>query len=102
MERVAHVGITRFVESPTLIPKSMQGFRNKLSSLDGLVDLTSDFEHDHGLKKNTLAVLLHIKKGYNNIAPGDVVLRLGEAGMTGQAQVFVQDFFRDRCIVADE
>lgn len=62
MERIVRARLTWFLESRTLLPEAMLGFRAKLSPLDCILDLRSYLEHNQGLKKNTLVVLLDIKR----------------------------------------
>lgn len=76
----------------------MFGIPGKLCALDCILLLPSNLYHQFARYKNTTAVLLDIKKAYDDVSSLWVLRRFEELGIAGRAQDFTRNDLYNRSI----
>ena len=87
---------TWFLERHQILPNEITGFRQKVSSVDSIVDFISSVEEARANQHTTLAVFFDVEKAFDNVNIPSILHNLSVMGITGRIQGFLSSFLSKR------
>lgn len=98
MERIILARLEWFLESNSIYPDTMTGFRQGRGSIDNVMNLTSHVE-DHKLRgKLTTTVFLDVRGAFDNVSHSAVLQGLRSIGVKGRLYNWIANYLHNRTI----
>lgn len=98
LERMILSRLEWFLESNSLYPESMTGFRQGRSSIDNVIDLVAHVDDQKLRGKLTTAVFLDIRGAFDNVQHSAVLQGLRSIGIGGRLYDWIADYLHNRTI----
>lgn len=98
MERLVLSRIEWLLETKSIYPATMTGFRQGRSSIDNVVDLVTHVDDQKLRGKITIAVFLDVRGAFDNIKHSAVLRGLKTIGIGGRCYAWIADYLHNRTI----
>ena len=101
LERLVHGRLSWWLESASLLPASLCGFRPGRGTLDVLAQLDHLIQAGFQRKGVTLVTFFDVASAFDSASHEAILWKLRRLGLQGSPLAWVEDFLRDRtCTVA--
>jgi hypothetical protein len=92
LETVMKVRLTGYMTANSILSGAQYGFREKLSTLDAILDLTQNVSKSLDDKKKTLGVFLDLKKAFDTVSHRLLLDKLAKLGILGHANEWFSSY----------
>ena len=85
--------LNQYCEKNKVIPSNQAGFRKGRSTIDHLVQLTTQIKRRFARRKNILATFFDVKKAYDQVWLSRHLYKLKSVGLSGHIYNYIKRFF---------
>ena len=97
-EKIIFNRLSYYCEKHKILPDNQAGFRKGRSTTEHLVNLTNNIKNQFARRKSTLATFFDVKKAYDSVWHGRLLLKLKQIGVSGHMFEFIKNFLANRVI----
>ena len=95
-EKIIHYQIVKFLENNEFLSNRQNGFRKERSTLDSIVNFTSDIFENINDSKYSIAVFIDLKKAFDTVNHNILLEKLLLAGIKGGTLKLISNYLDNR------
>ena len=96
LEKIVHKRTVNFLDSNNIIYNSQYGFREKHSTTDAVMELTTEILKAKENHQKTISVFLDLSKAFDTLDPAILLAKMDNYGMRGTVQNWFASYLTNR------
>ncbi|XP_045459304.1 uncharacterized protein K02A2.6-like [Melitaea cinxia] len=95
-ERILYKRLNTYLSEKQFLISQQYGFRSKSSTLTAAIDLVTEIRSQIDKKNFALGIFIDLKKAFDTVSHGKLLLKLGNIGIRGRAFKIFESYLQNR------